>query len=236
MFSVAQWKKMLSKVVILQERKTNHHFKRDGSPIPGVELYDTHNGRDINLAVEMVNENLARAIPKFGDLEKSRVLNVIDDVVSPQTTNKISTPTNNDESITDKIGNPNNVNQLNDKIKNNVQNNSTSIPNINGIGNSKLTNGNHRIDAFVPLSSSASASSLSTPNTSTSIVNGTKSFLNAEKNGNGIDSEVGNKSILRREFLSQDWNDLLDDDEDNSNLTHSKSNNHLNKNNKVQKT
>lgn len=226
---------MLSKVVILQERKTNHHFKRDGSPIPGVELYDTHNGRDINLAVEMVNENLARAIPKFGDLEKSRVLNVIDDVVSTQTTNKISTPTNNHESITNKIGDPNNVNQLNDKIKNNVQNNNSSSPNINGIGTSKLTNGNHVIDASVPLASSASASS--TPNTSTSaIVNGTKSFLNAEKNGSGNDSVGGNNGILRREFLSQNWNDLLDDDEDNSNLTHSKSANHLNINNKVQKT
>lgn len=198
-------------------------------------MYDTHNGRDINLAVEMVNENLARAIPKFGDLEKSRVLNVIDDVVSTQTTNKISTPTNNHESITNKIGDPNNVNQLNDKIKNNVQNNNSSSPNINGIGTSKLTNGNHVIDASVPLASSASASS--TPNTSTSaIVNGTKSFLNAEKNGSGNDSVGGNNGILRREFLSQNWNDLLDDDEDKSNLTHSKSANHLNINNKVQKT
>uniref|UniRef100_A0A182N8N1 Tudor domain-containing protein n=1 Tax=Anopheles dirus TaxID=7168 RepID=A0A182N8N1_9DIPT len=58
---VAQWKKIVSKIVTYRNSKSPLHG-RETSPVPGVELYDTApNGVDqINIAHELVTEGLAR--------------------------------------------------------------------------------------------------------------------------------------------------------------------------------
>ncbi|XP_050077482.1 tudor and KH domain-containing protein homolog [Anopheles maculipalpis] len=58
---VAQWKKIVSKIVTYRNGKSPLHG-RESSPIPGVELYDTApNGTDlINIGQELIAEGLAR--------------------------------------------------------------------------------------------------------------------------------------------------------------------------------
>uniref|UniRef100_A0A182JWC0 Tudor domain-containing protein n=1 Tax=Anopheles christyi TaxID=43041 RepID=A0A182JWC0_9DIPT len=58
---VAQWKKIVSKIVTYRNSKSPLHG-RETSPIPGVELYDTApNGTDqINIAQQLIAEGLAR--------------------------------------------------------------------------------------------------------------------------------------------------------------------------------
>uniref|UniRef100_A0A182WA70 Tudor domain-containing protein n=1 Tax=Anopheles minimus TaxID=112268 RepID=A0A182WA70_9DIPT len=58
---VAQWKKIISKIVTYRNSKSPLHG-RESSPIPGVELYDTApNGTDlINIGQELIAEGLAR--------------------------------------------------------------------------------------------------------------------------------------------------------------------------------
>uniref|UniRef100_A0A182PXE7 Tudor domain-containing protein n=1 Tax=Anopheles epiroticus TaxID=199890 RepID=A0A182PXE7_9DIPT len=58
---VAQWKKIVSKIVTYRNNKSPLHG-RETSPIPGVELYDTApNGTDqINIAQQLIAEGLAR--------------------------------------------------------------------------------------------------------------------------------------------------------------------------------
>lgn len=43
---VAQWKKLVSRVVTYKERtKGDTSIRREGSPVPGVELYDSSEGK-----------------------------------------------------------------------------------------------------------------------------------------------------------------------------------------------
>lgn len=77
---VAQWKKLLSRIATYKNK--GHRVcagagreGREGSPVPGVELYDTAaDGTDVNIAVELVNEGHAKVIMNFGDLDRSHVL------------------------------------------------------------------------------------------------------------------------------------------------------------------
>lgn len=55
--------------------------QRESSPVPGVEIYDyNNNGTDINIAEELVNHGLAE-FSQFGDLQKSSVLKMQDNIV-----------------------------------------------------------------------------------------------------------------------------------------------------------
>ncbi|XP_055545488.1 tudor and KH domain-containing protein homolog [Wyeomyia smithii] len=73
---VAQWRKLLSRVATYQNKgHRGNREGREGSPIPGVELYDTRiDGTDINIALELINEGHAKPTRKFGDLSSSHVL------------------------------------------------------------------------------------------------------------------------------------------------------------------
>uniref|UniRef100_U5ENN8 Putative tudor and kh domain-containing protein n=1 Tax=Corethrella appendiculata TaxID=1370023 RepID=U5ENN8_9DIPT len=94
----AQWKKILSKVATYKDRnnmKSIQNSKREGSPIPGIELYDTtKESGDVNVALELVNLGYARMSDTFGDLSKSNVLRVIggssDSLASTQTKSSTS--------------------------------------------------------------------------------------------------------------------------------------------------
>uniref|UniRef100_A0A1Q3FJE6 Putative kinase anchor protein n=1 Tax=Culex tarsalis TaxID=7177 RepID=A0A1Q3FJE6_CULTA len=88
---VAQWKKLLSRIATYKNK--GHRVcagagreGREGSPVPGVELYDTAaDGTDVNIAVELVNEGHAKVIMNFGDLDRSHVLR-LDGETEPSST------------------------------------------------------------------------------------------------------------------------------------------------------
>lgn len=74
---VAQWKKMISKTVSYKERKSfpmQRSNKRESSPIPGIELFEEENEK--NVALELVKLGCAEMSDRFGDLAKSSVLKV----------------------------------------------------------------------------------------------------------------------------------------------------------------
>ena len=55
---VAQWKKLSARVNGYQTREKTR-AKREGSPVPGVDLYDVNNQKDIDIARELVNSGFA---------------------------------------------------------------------------------------------------------------------------------------------------------------------------------
>nr|XP_040239902.1 tudor and KH domain-containing protein homolog [Anopheles coluzzii]XP_040239903.1 tudor and KH domain-containing protein homolog [Anopheles coluzzii] len=73
---VAQWKKIVSKIVTYRNSKSPLHG-RETSPIPGVELYDTApNGMDqINIAQQLIAEGLARpaSSERLDELSRSQL-------------------------------------------------------------------------------------------------------------------------------------------------------------------
>ncbi|XP_058819688.1 tudor and KH domain-containing protein homolog [Topomyia yanbarensis] len=100
---VAQWKKLLSRISTYKNKgHRGAREGREGSPIPGVELYDTTpDGADINIALELVNEGHAKTTMNFGDLNRSHVLRLdggsqtssferLNDLSSESTTGSIS--------------------------------------------------------------------------------------------------------------------------------------------------
>jgi len=55
---VAQWKKLSSRMNGYCVREKTR-AKREGSPVPGVDLYDVNNDRDVDIAQELVNQGFA---------------------------------------------------------------------------------------------------------------------------------------------------------------------------------
>lgn len=85
---VAQWKKLISKVVAYKERKSfafqRQTKQRESSPIPGVELYDPEDQVERNISLELVKMGYADMPSPFGDLSKSAILNTAkEDFVTP---------------------------------------------------------------------------------------------------------------------------------------------------------
>lgn len=55
---VAQWKKLSAKINGYSIREKTR-AKREGSPVPGVDLFDVNNENDIDIAQELVNHGFA---------------------------------------------------------------------------------------------------------------------------------------------------------------------------------
>lgn len=55
---MAQWKKLSAKINGYSVREKTR-AKREGSPVPGVDLYEMNNDQDIDIAQELVNTGLA---------------------------------------------------------------------------------------------------------------------------------------------------------------------------------
>lgn len=71
---VAQWEMLLCRVVCHEDRaEKTPRSTRESSPIPGVELYDSVNGKDINVAQELINEGLAVEVTRLTPLSSSRL-------------------------------------------------------------------------------------------------------------------------------------------------------------------
>lgn len=58
---LAQWKKLRARVNGYRERDSSPYgrAKREGSPIPGVDLYDVNNSEDIDIGLELVRQGHA---------------------------------------------------------------------------------------------------------------------------------------------------------------------------------
>lgn len=59
MFLVAKWRKLTAKVVQYKERKPGDPIRREGSPVPGVLLYDNLDGYEIDIGQQLVDEGHA---------------------------------------------------------------------------------------------------------------------------------------------------------------------------------
>lgn len=67
---VAQWKKLSAKMNGYSIREKTR-AKREGSPVPGVELFDVCNEQDINIAQELVSHGFAVFKKKSEDCSSS---------------------------------------------------------------------------------------------------------------------------------------------------------------------
>lgn len=97
---VAQWKKLLSRIATYKNKGHRGVGRegREGSPVPGVELYDTTtDGSDVNIAVELVNEGHAKVIMNFGDLDRSHVLRLDGGTTGEKLLNEPSSTTSPDK-------------------------------------------------------------------------------------------------------------------------------------------
>ncbi|KAL5280382.1 TDRKH family protein [Megaselia abdita] len=57
---VASWKKLISRVVTYKARpKGGNHIRREGSPLPGVELYDPSEGVEVNIGHMLISHGFA---------------------------------------------------------------------------------------------------------------------------------------------------------------------------------
>lgn len=66
---VAQWKKLSAKINGYTEREKTR-AKREGSPVPGIDLFDVNNERDLDIAGELVKHGYA-VFNKENDLKLS---------------------------------------------------------------------------------------------------------------------------------------------------------------------
>lgn len=64
---MAQWKKLSAKINGYSVREKTR-AKREGSPVPGVDLFDVNNEQDVDIARELVNRGLAVYKKNTGDL------------------------------------------------------------------------------------------------------------------------------------------------------------------------
>lgn len=99
---VAQWKKLLSRIATYKNKGHRggsvSREGREGSPVPGVELYDTlADGSDVNIAVELVNEGHAKVVMNFGDLNRSHVLRLDSESIDEEQLNEPSSTTSADK-------------------------------------------------------------------------------------------------------------------------------------------
>lgn len=67
---VAQWKKMTYRYVNSKERKKGDPIRREGSPVPGVELYEVAGDEDTNIGQTLIREGYA--VPDYEDVQRSR--------------------------------------------------------------------------------------------------------------------------------------------------------------------
>lgn len=120
--AVASWKKLLLNIV------TYRPGMAKSNQIPGVELFDVEDGRDINLGQQMIVEGLA--LPSttgyFGDLVKSSVLKLAPDVTTidftPPVGNKTD-ETSKEASLDATNGNTVEEEKTDKPVENNINNN-----------------------------------------------------------------------------------------------------------------
>ncbi|XP_055916779.1 tudor and KH domain-containing protein homolog [Eupeodes corollae] len=92
---VANWKKLISKVVTYKDRpKPGNRSKREGSPVPGVELFDLSDGHEVSINNLLISNGLA--LPENGN-EVLRLGGGDSPMSSPRTISYESIPTHNED-------------------------------------------------------------------------------------------------------------------------------------------
>lgn len=136
---VASWKKLISRVVTYKKRpKGGNHVRREGSPIPGVQLYDTSEGFDVNIAHALISQGYAFPENTNGS-ETNEVLRL--EGGSPASTMNNSFNSSNDDDLNDKK----NYNRITNTIGNgdlrmSTSNHHNNAYHLNGSTNDKIDN------------------------------------------------------------------------------------------------
>lgn len=75
---VAQWKKLSARMNGYCVREKTR-AKREGSPVPGVDLFCVNNGEDVDIAEELVKNNLAqyKKEPERSPMSSSRSSSIV---------------------------------------------------------------------------------------------------------------------------------------------------------------
>lgn len=185
--AVASWKKLLLNIV------TYRPGVAKGNQIPGVELFDVEDGRDINLGQQMIAEGLA--LPSttgyFGDLVKSSVLKL-----EPATT---TTTTTIEPTV------PSTVNQSTDESLNEAfENLDLGLDSLNG-------NEEETTDTAKPEENNFNNNLTKEPKKDPQTAS--HDFLSGERQShlNGNNEPNSNISTDTRPQVKQ-WSDLLKDD------------------------
>jgi hypothetical protein len=181
--------------VTYRERHTNDiHSRRNGSPVPGVELYDSQNGKDINIAKQLVSEGHARMLPKFGDLAKSHVLLVED----PKTPTPPTTPSTSQSP-------PSPLHHTNGNVADFLAGERSQSP------NTPQRKSKHPLKEFLNNSGAKTNGSAhkSHKNNNTSINNNN----NAGSGDSSPSDSPGLKDSLNNDLLATNWNDIVEEDQ-----------------------
>lgn len=219
----AQWKKLLSRIATYKKKGHRGSCEnREGSPIPGVELYDaTADGADLNIAIELVNEGHAKVQPNFGDLSRSHVLRL--DGGSPASSSERLNDLSSASTTTDTISSiVTTINTSRKALQDSVveEASSTTSP---GKATSSIGNGDSaQWDAAKSVESGVRTTSNGSTKTS-------EIFLQAEKTNSSLRNEssndVTNNSCSNGKpdgggLPTRDWNSLIAEEQQNNGLIH----------------
>ncbi|XP_053693797.1 tudor and KH domain-containing protein homolog isoform X2 [Sabethes cyaneus] len=211
---VAQWKKLLSRIATYQNKgHRGSREGREGSPIPGVELYDTIDGMDVNIALELISEGYAKTSKKFGDLNQSNVLRLdggsrttsierLNDVSSASTTSSIS-------SIISTINtSKKTLLESANREPSSVAMFETNVPDFSAINVIELKKDVNSIDHGQEVCNDANRNNAAENNTVD-----TANISQAHENVNGISNDSAKSEInqTKNGLHTPDWNELYEE-------------------------
>lgn len=232
---VAQWKKLLSRIATYKNKgHRGSREGREGSPVPGVELYDTSaDGGDVNIALELVNEGYAKMTLNLGDLNRSHILRLdggsqtsssdrLNDISSASTTGSISslvstintTKRTLQEQASEEPSSTTSPGKDHSKtgMTHFIQNEKTVDNSLNQVGSTRSVSEMKSTSNGVPKKTATSIDFLQAEKTNqgsrneTSSSTANSSTSNGKPNGNGL--------------LTRDWNELVEEDQRSDLMQH----------------
>lgn len=224
----AQWKKLLSRIATYKKKgHRGSRENREGSPIPGVELYDaTADGGDLNIALELVNEGHAKVVPNFGDLSRSHVLRLDggSQASSSERLNDLSSASTTTDTISSIVTT---INTSRKALRESVSEepSSTSSP---GKPSSTVANGDSAQIAETATTKNIPEVELTSNGTPKKDAT-SENFLQAEKTNSSLRNESSN-DVTTNSYSTgkpngdglptRDWNALIAEEQKNNGLTH----------------
>lgn len=223
----AQWKKLLSRIATYKKKDhRGSHENREGSPIPGVELYDAMaDGNDVNIAIELVNEGLAKVVPNFGDLNRSHVLRL--DGGSPASSSERLNDFSSASTTTDTISSiVTTINTSRKALQQSVSEDASSTTSPEAT--SKMNNGDSIISEMRQQQGSTNnVSGIKT--TSTSSPKANEKCMKFEKMNSSLRNESSN-DVTNNSYSNDkpdggglpthDWKKLVNEEQQNNGLIH----------------
>lgn len=211
---VAQWKKMVSRTVTYKERiKGDTRIRREGSPVPGVELYDFYDGRDINVADELVGEGYA-LYTEEAQQARNTILLSYDSPGSSQSSSVYEILPNGHTSSTTTTNNINTLPLQTNNQTNDSASTKTRDKNDNSINSSSSNNSFN--DKFSAIYENTTNENYENIKRDTKF-NGRQTnqlFLETERNepnGNVGTVYPGTKVNDNKKLFPKDWNEMIDE-------------------------